>query len=278
MYLVMLTLPETMDTIGYEAFSGCTSLKQMDLPEGLTYLGEHAFKNCKALETLSLPNTLESIENVFYKCLALKTISVKPNHPTMSSEGGMLYDHNRTELIYAGGGVEGDITLPDTLTQIRESALDDCYYITGIVFPGGLNDIGPMTFTFCSAMEWIQVSDANQDYASHDGMLFEKDLANLVCCPAGRKSAMTLPDSVYHLEPYAFAMCSDVPSITIPEGVEILSALMFYRCDNLTDLTLPASIIHIDDETFDKCPNVRITAPADSYAYTWAEGKGLLKE
>ena len=45
----------SVTSIGYRAFSGCTSLASISLPEGVTRIGEGAFSGCTSLASISLP-------------------------------------------------------------------------------------------------------------------------------------------------------------------------------------------------------------------------------
>ena len=276
--LAELNLPNTLEFISNKAFYGCSSLTELILPEGLELISDGAFYLCTSLRTVSLPNTLETLGDIFQGCDELDTFIVKSNHPTMAADGGVLYNHDRTELLYVACGVTGTVTIADTVTAIHDYAILGCDKVTCFVIPASLANIDNMAFAYARGLTSFIVAQANPSYTTWDGMLFERDMSTLVCCPGGRQGAVTLPDSVYYIEEFAFAYCRSLTSVTIPEGVEALTEYMFYKCESLTDLTLPASILRIDDGTFDDCPNLRITAPEGSYAYRWAQRNGKLAQ
>ncbi|MGN1231443.1 MAG: leucine-rich repeat domain-containing protein [Anaerotignum sp.] len=68
-------LPDSIETIGDYAFSGCSALERMHLPTKLTAISQRMFDGCGALEQLTLPAGLRSIgDYAFYGCGSLKRL------------------------------------------------------------------------------------------------------------------------------------------------------------------------------------------------------------
>jgi hypothetical protein len=55
--IVSVTLPDSLEAIGDNAFRGFTSLTSIDLPDSLTSLGTYAFTGCTSLATIDLTDT-----------------------------------------------------------------------------------------------------------------------------------------------------------------------------------------------------------------------------
>ena len=51
--LASVEIPETVNTICFEAFKGCTSLKDIVLGANITALGNRAFADCTGLESVT---------------------------------------------------------------------------------------------------------------------------------------------------------------------------------------------------------------------------------
>ena len=74
-----VTLPDTLKSVGQRAFYG-TAIKSLTLPEGVTSISREAFSNCRELTTMKLPSTLTSIgPNAFSTCSALKLLVLPDN-------------------------------------------------------------------------------------------------------------------------------------------------------------------------------------------------------
>ena len=70
-------VPNGILSIGYSAFSSCTSLTSITLPEGVTSIGDYAFSDCKSLRSITLPDSLTSIgDYAFYYCTSLTSITL----------------------------------------------------------------------------------------------------------------------------------------------------------------------------------------------------------
>ena len=63
-----LVIPAGVTEIAGSAFSGCTSLTQVNFPASLTKIGSYAFYGCTGLTSLTLPASLETLEySVFFR-------------------------------------------------------------------------------------------------------------------------------------------------------------------------------------------------------------------
>lgn len=64
-----LNLPESIETIGDEAFYGCTGLRSVNLSSNLKSIGRSAFEKCTSLQSITLPKSLKEIrEFAFRNC------------------------------------------------------------------------------------------------------------------------------------------------------------------------------------------------------------------
>ena len=62
------TIPESITSIGKEAFSGCTGLADISLHDGLTTIGYRAFSGCTGLKNVTIPNTVTTLGNYAFSC------------------------------------------------------------------------------------------------------------------------------------------------------------------------------------------------------------------
>ena len=74
-----LTLPNSLEIIGKNAFFQCKSLTSLTLPNNLTTIGEGAFTWNYALTSVSLPHKLATVgDKCFYGCTHLTTVVFRP--------------------------------------------------------------------------------------------------------------------------------------------------------------------------------------------------------
>ena len=136
--LTTVLLPNTLTAI---AFSGCSSLTEINLPASLTSIGESAFYDCSSLTEIHLPANLTSIgEHAFNGCSSLTGIHL-PDNLTSIGESAFYDCSSLTE-----------IHLPANLTSIRESVFNGCSSLTEIHLPASLTSIGGAAFDQCTSL------------------------------------------------------------------------------------------------------------------------------
>ena len=100
-------IPNSVTSIGYAAFGGCSGLTELTLPNSVTSIGCDAFYDCSGMTELTLPNSVTSIvDYAFSECSGLAKITSLAEIPPMC--GFKVFDGvNKTncELIVPGGSV-----------------------------------------------------------------------------------------------------------------------------------------------------------------------------
>ncbi len=80
--LVGIDIPDSVTSIGYQAFYGDSNLADITLPKNLTHLGYQAFSNCQSISELTIPKSLKMLP-------ALSSESL-PNLKLKFEEGSQL--------------------------------------------------------------------------------------------------------------------------------------------------------------------------------------------
>ena len=120
---------------------------------------------------------------------------------------------------YSGVPVKS-ILLPETLETIGKSAFNSCGSIETITIPSSVNKIGDFVFTACSSLKEIKVKAGNGQYASSDGVLYDKGLKDLLYYPAGRTGAYKVPSGVKTIHGYSFYYTAGIHTLILPQSIE----------------------------------------------------------
>lgn len=123
-----LTIKEGTKTIAdgalFNVFCGATeNIKTISLPDSLIRIGDLAFNGCTSLTEITIPASVEQIgDYAFLGCESLTSINVDPNNKFYSSENGVLFNKNKTELIYCPKQSSGEYTVPNSVKTIKSFA------------------------------------------------------------------------------------------------------------------------------------------------------------
>jgi len=138
-----------------------TKFVKLDLSDStftnIDYEGTYEITN---LTSVIIPNSLTSVENVniFPRCTSLTAINADAGNNTFSSQDGVLYNKNKTELIrYPAGKTGSTFTIPDGVTSIKMNTFLDCVNLTSINIPASISNIGIQAFAYCTSLTSITI-------------------------------------------------------------------------------------------------------------------------
>lgn len=150
------TIPESVRTISYGAFSNCDTLKKIILPQNLTKIESMAFCGCSALTEINLPKEIDKINpSCFIGCSSLKSINAD-NSYYFKSDNGILYSNDMIDLVVCPQGKSGTISIPNGVKNILNGAFDGCSKITSVIFPESTEYVA-RAFSDCTALKTIEL-------------------------------------------------------------------------------------------------------------------------
>lgn len=125
------------------------------------------------------------------------------------------------------------------VTRIGEQAFSYCDELYMVSIPASVTSISSDAFDYCSELECIYVDEANENYASDEWVLFNKDKTVLLRypeglgCPCGYALYYTIPETVTEIADYAFFGNGLVREITLPESLTSIGDYAFLGCRGL---------------------------------------------
>ena len=264
--LTEITIPNGVTSIGYSAFGFCTGLTGITIGNSVTSIGYYAFQGCNSLTSIEIPNSVTSIGvGAFNECFGLANIVIDENNNVYDSrEGCNAIIETATNTLIAGCK---NTTIPGSVTSIGERAFYGCTGLTSIEIPNGVTSIGESAFRGCSGLTSVTIpnsvtsigDDAFGFCTGLTGIAIGNSVTTIgdyafVGCEG--ITSVTIPNSVTNIGVYAFWGCSGLTSVTIGNCVTTIGYLAFYGCSGLTSVTIGNSVTEIGWEAFYNCSNL----------------------
>ncbi len=220
--LSLSSLPKELTNIEDQAFMGVTNLSATELPEGLTVISNSAFCDCTSLSLTSLPSGITSIGLQGFDGCTNVRLTELPSGVTSIGESA-----------FRGTGISLT-NLPSELTDIGKYAFQNCESIKTITIPANVSNIGECPFQGCTSLTTINVDEENSNYASKDGVLFDKEITHLINYPNGSNlDTYTVPDSVKTIGQEAFKGSKTLKKVVILNTIENIGSMALAECGSL---------------------------------------------
>ena len=272
-----VTIPDTVITIGENAFQSCTSLETLRIPEYVTEIGGNAFEGCSNLSGVSLPPNIVKIGGTaFSGCKAFTEIYIPK---TLSDCFNAFYgsgivtaelERGRTTIpygIFRNSANLKNITIPNTVTYIDRLAFESCTSLETIYLPNSITKIEEKAFIECTSLKSISIPDS----VTEMGIYIFSGCKSLekAKIPVIRQNIMKgmfencsslkeieLPNTVTTIQGYAFSGCTALENIKLPDSLTKIEDGAFKDCTTLTAINIPEGVTSIGSSTFENCDSL----------------------
>lgn len=185
------------------------SRKSYTVPDSVITIGQEAFMHCINLESITISCNVNSIqEDALTYCDNLKNITVDINNQYYSSDCGVLFNKDKTKLVQYPIGIDGTTyIIPDSVKTIGHQAFTNCQNITGIVIPDTVTKIETFAFSSCENLKNVTMGNGI------------KAIDRYVFYWCKNLKSIAIPKSVTTIDVGAFHLCEKLTDVYY-EGTE----------------------------------------------------------
>ena len=250
-------------------------MTSITIPNSVTSIGSQAFYDCSGLISVTIPNSVTSIDNMaFQYCSRLTSVTFCSNlslpYPNTWNPGVFDGCNNLKEVIYADGCTEAfypglssieSVVISNSVTSIGQSAFSNCSGLTSVTIPNSVTSIRDYAFQNCLGLTSVTIPKSvtiidNFAFLGCDNV---KELIYADGCvealPTGLSSIekVIFPNTITSIRDNAFAFISSLTSVPFPSSLTSIGNCAFIGCIGLTSVTIPSSVTTIGSSAFYCC-------------------------
>ena len=252
-----ITIPNSVVSIGQNAFYECTQITSFNIGTGLETVGTNAFEYCWNLTSVTIHsnafmNAGRSMADIFEYCPIAEYILGEE----ITSIGNFAFGacDNLTSINISGNNVTSiglrafsgctnltAITIPENVTYIGDGAFNECSRLQSIIIPNNVISLGKEAFYECDSLKYAIIGD---------GVTEVGERAFEYCYNI---DSVVIGNSVKKIGVEAFDECRNLSSLTFGNSLDTIQSYAFDGCSKLKSLEFPSSLKYIGDDAFDDC-------------------------
>ena len=239
-----IQIPNTVEYIGYSAFSGCelftvtfesgSKLKRIEshafylnpltsivIPEGVEYIGESCFYYCEDLTEITIPSTLKYARRIFGSYgsdNSLGRVNISNLDAFMVNHIGLAFTACSYDL-YLNGLLVTEIVIPEGVTRLDDGELTGCKSVTKVTLPNSIEYIG-------GALNTSMLSN----YTVYNNLKYignsENEYLYLIGVSNTGQTTYTIHESTKIIRGSTFNSCNNLTSLTIPKSVTFIGSYL----------------------------------------------------
>ena len=267
-----VVIEDGITAVDEEAFYNCLNLQSISFPDTLLDIGQRAFYRCN-LQSLVIPDNVVIGNSAFRRneqlsdVLLGENVSFQDYYRDGFENGGFAFAD--CPLLLTAGPADGEYNIRITFGNTRSIAaysFDGCSSLTEVTIPESVIVIGESAFNGCTNLKSINLPDSlmsiDQYAFAATGLVDVIIPESALTIQEGAFSqcqslrSVQLPEGMTRLYSDVFSGCSALPSIDIPSGVTVIDNRAFYGCTSLNGITLPDNLLEIGYQAFANCTSL----------------------
>ena len=238
--LVSVAFHEKVDSIGLEAFRGCTGLQRVNISDLKSWC------HVRQGMTRIVGNSLIYASNPLYYARHL----------------------------YRNGVELTELDIPEGTQRIGQGAFSDCKSVTKVNLPSTMREVGPFAFQECFNIRKVTTpslpSYCNIDFSTRESSplaINKNDYVQLFVGDEPNTPTLAIPSGVTEIKPYAFAGNLTQSQVDIAASVKKIGTYAFFGNWYLNKVNVMGHLEDIGDNAFGNCLYLSSTSGGSIHVY-----------
>jgi len=186
--LISISIPSSIVVISETTFNQCKNLISISIPSSVSTIGKGAFQWCNKIISVTIPSSVTSIEEAaFATCGGYFTVD--SNNSFFSSQDGVLFNKNKTTLLFCPSTKTGSYLIPTSVLNIGIAAFNYNSNLTSITIPASVSSISNYAFNNCTGLIAIYSLATNPINLTSSSSVFSGLSSPTLYVPIGSRTA-----------------------------------------------------------------------------------------
>lgn len=286
-------IPESVETIGVNAFGGCNDLsvikvnqnnkvydsrensnaiieKSSDkliqgcattiIPNGVKTIGSYAFDSLSALNGITIPLSVKTIEpNAFNECSNVTSITVHPSNNSYDSRdnSNAIIETASNKLILACDNT----TIPNSVKVIGNNSFNLSDKTTSVTLPAGVEKIEDEAFINMDSLTELVISSTVNEVGTN--IVNKTNITSLVVDSSNPTFDSRNESNTINKTSENKIVLGTVNSVIDPT-IKVIGSEAFSDNQKLTEIRIPDTVEIIEARAYYNCNNVEVIKLSDS--------------